>query len=284
MALHNKNTGVSDSPNQKSPIILLHGLGASRHDWDLLTPHLTNAGHPTYTLDLLGHGESAKPRDARRYHIEQIFADLHTWVEKQPIEAPAVLIGHSMGGFLSLLYTLRYPERVKGLTLVDPLYSPAQLPPLTGFLQRYPRLGAKAMEIAPEWLLHTFTGLDPATSKYFSREDRDRIVEDYKRASPNIMYLTNSFFDLGPHLSRIDVPVLVLWGASDRTLLPETFPQLISFFDKASGKAIPKAGHQPHLSHAEQVNPAIIQFIEALDHPALDTVQPRRNGAYAAIH
>lgn len=272
------------SLEEETPVILLHGLGASRHDWDLLIPQLTRTGHQTYALDLLGHGESAKPRDPNRYHIEQIFAHLVTWVEKQPIEAPAIFIGHSMGGFLSLLFALRYPERVKALTLVDPLYSPAQLSPFSILLQRYPQVGVKAMEIAPEWLIHTFTGLDPATSKFFSQKNRERIVEDYKRASPNILYLANSFFDLKPHLNRINVPALVLWGAGDRTLMPESFPQLVGLLENARGAAVAKAGHQPHLSHAEQVNASILQFLLALDDTTLELPRLNQTSANATIH
>jgi 2-succinyl-6-hydroxy-2,4-cyclohexadiene-1-carboxylate synthase len=268
----------------ENPVILLHGLGASRHDWDLLIPQIARTGRQTFALDLLGHGESAKPRDPNRYHIEQLFAHLYTWVEKQSIHAPAIFIGHSMGGFLSLLFALRYPERVKALTLVDPLYSPAQLSPITVLLQRYPQLGAKAMEFAPEWLIHTFTGLDPATSKYFSRKNRERIAEDYKRASPNILYLANSFFDLKPHLSRINVPALVLWGASDRTLMPESFPQLVGLLDNAYGTAVAKAGHQPHLSHAEQVNASIMQFLLTLDDPSSGLPWLDHTSPYTTIH
>jgi pimeloyl-ACP methyl ester carboxylesterase len=271
-------------PRSTEPILLIHGLGASRHDWDILAPQLEKLGHQTFTPDLLGHGESFKPRDPRRYNIEQIFAHLYNWVEQQPIESPAVFIGHSMGGFLSLLYAMRFPERVAGLVLVDPLYSPAQLPPLAGYLQRYPQLGAKAMEFAPEWLIHTVTGLDPATNKYFSRENREQIVEDYKRASPNIMYLTNTFYDLAPHVSSIDIPALILWGANDRTLLPETFPRLVSAIENGSGKAVPKAGHQPHLSHADQVNPSIIQFVETLENSPANPPLPGRAADDAVLH
>jgi pimeloyl-ACP methyl ester carboxylesterase len=265
----NNNGHFYEVTGQGQPVVLVHGLAASRRDWDFLVPDLIQAGYQCYRLDLLGHGASSKPRDVRRYTIEDLYAHMDAWLAWQDLRQPAIFIGHSMGGFLSLLYALRNPGRVESLTLVDPLFSPQQLPPMSGFLQRYPHVGAKAIQLAPEWLLHTMTGFDPATSKYFSAENRQQLVDDYKRASPNIMYLTSSFYDLSPHLAEIDHPSLVLWGLNDRTLLPESFPRLAGLLGQSWMRAIPQAGHQPHLSHPQEVNPAILNFLQAESAPRL---------------
>lgn len=262
MLKSNDNHSYYEVAGQGQPVVLVHGMAASRRDWDFLVPELVQAGYRTYRLDLLGHGASSKPRDVRRYTIEDLYAHLDAWLARQDITGPAVFVGHSMGGFLSLLYALRNPGRVKSLTLVDPLFSPRQLPPMSSLLQRYPHIGAKAMEIAPDWLLHTMTGFDPATSKFFSDENRQQLVDDYKRASPNIMYLTGSFYDLSPHLAAIDQPALVMWGLNDRTLTPESFPRLAQLLGAAQTRAIPQAGHQPHLSHPQEVNPVILSFLQ----------------------
>ena len=42
------------------PVVMVHGIAASLHDWDDLIPELTKNGHTSYALDLLGHGESPK--------------------------------------------------------------------------------------------------------------------------------------------------------------------------------------------------------------------------------
>ena len=51
-----------------SPVVLIHGVAASLHDWDDLTPDLAKNGYASYALDLLGHGDSPKP-DSRSYHV-----------------------------------------------------------------------------------------------------------------------------------------------------------------------------------------------------------------------
>jgi pimeloyl-ACP methyl ester carboxylesterase len=109
-----------------------------------LMPELVSAGYRCYAPDLLGHGESAKPDTSQQYHIEIFYNYLETWFDSQQIKQPAIFIGHSMGGYLSLLFSLRRPELVRGLVLVDPLFSPSQFPPLTGILKHRPEIGVKA--------------------------------------------------------------------------------------------------------------------------------------------
>ncbi|MBI3737910.1 MAG: alpha/beta fold hydrolase, partial [Chloroflexi bacterium] len=60
------------SKGKGSPVILIHGLAASLHDWDFLLPELDKAGYAGYALDLLGHGESPKP-DSREYEMDWLF-------------------------------------------------------------------------------------------------------------------------------------------------------------------------------------------------------------------
>lgn len=94
----NDNHSYYEVAGQGQPVVLVHGMAASRRDWDFLVPELVQAGYRTYRLDLLGHGASSKPRDARRYTIEDLYAHLDAWLAHQDINEPAVFIGHSMGG------------------------------------------------------------------------------------------------------------------------------------------------------------------------------------------
>src|SRR3972149_2005306 len=70
-----------------TPIILLHGIAASLHDWDELLPDLAAHDNEVYALDLLGHGASAKP-NSRTYHIDWVIAHFLDWMEKIGIPQP----------------------------------------------------------------------------------------------------------------------------------------------------------------------------------------------------
>src|SRR5215207_4983327 len=82
-----------------TPVILIHGIAASLHDWDDLIPELTQNGYAAYALDLLGHGESPKP-NSRAYHMDWMFEHFMNWMRSLRLTEPAILIGHSMGGHI----------------------------------------------------------------------------------------------------------------------------------------------------------------------------------------
>ncbi|GJQ34353.1 MAG: hypothetical protein JETCAE01_03630 [Anaerolineaceae bacterium] len=95
------------------PVILIHGLAASLHDWDDLLPELERAGYAGYALDLLGHGESEKPVRTRDYSVENAYADFAEWLDLLDFRDPLILIGHSLGAGISMMYAQRNPERVR---------------------------------------------------------------------------------------------------------------------------------------------------------------------------
>jgi len=61
-----------------TPVIMIHGIAASLHDWDDLIPELASNGHACYALDLLGHGDSPK-LDERAYQMDWIFEHFFNW-------------------------------------------------------------------------------------------------------------------------------------------------------------------------------------------------------------
>jgi pimeloyl-ACP methyl ester carboxylesterase len=253
------------------PVLLIHGMAASLYDWEKLIPALAISGYRAYALDLLGHGESVKPEDVGQYRIEALFAYLKEWIDKLDLETPPVLVGHSLGGYLSLVYAQSHPDKVRGLVLIDPLYSDSQLSPFMRLIRRRPALGVKAWRAIPDWVIHTVMGWEPATAFHFTPESRQQIVDDYKRAAPQILYITQFIPDLTPILPDINTPALILWGEKDLTLKPASFPRLAEALPNATSQSIQGCGHQPHIGKPEKVNQLVISFInrQAVDsHPA----------------
>jgi len=115
----NENTNANINEN-KHPLLLVHGLCASVGLWALNIDALA-AERSVYAIDLLGFGRSSRPKfssdplEAESQHVEAIEA----WRKKMDIEK-FVLLGHSMGGFISASYAIKYPERVSHLVLADP--------------------------------------------------------------------------------------------------------------------------------------------------------------------
>ena len=99
-----------------TPMILIHGFGNEAHIWDDFAP--TVSGHyRVLALDLRGHGESAWDPESR-YDYENHIADLDAVVAALGIER-MVLVAHSLGGRVSMLYAGIHPEKLAGLVIVD---------------------------------------------------------------------------------------------------------------------------------------------------------------------
>ena len=97
------------------PIIFVHGIGASRHAWDAIIPHLRER-YTCISYDLRGHGVSPAPPPP--YTLDQMVADLNRLQTKLNIER-AHVIGHSLGGMIGPAYARRWPERVHTLGLLS---------------------------------------------------------------------------------------------------------------------------------------------------------------------
>jgi pimeloyl-ACP methyl ester carboxylesterase len=264
---HNSETIHYVVRGQGPPVILLHGVAASLYDWEAMIPNLASAGFRVYAIDLPGHGESYKPDNPQDYRAQEVFDAIQDWIAEQALHEPLTLVGHSLGGYFSLLYALRRPEQVGSLVLIDPFYSPKQLSPLLRRLNRRPDWSEKALRVTPEWLVNMLLGLDPTSRTHFSEEARQQIAADYKRASPHIMYTPGSIEDLTPDLRAIFQATLIIWGANDLTLDPRTFSDLVAAMPNASGYALPESGHQPHIGKPEQVNRLILEF---MNHAEMD--------------
>src|ERR1700737_3582117 len=97
------------------PIVLVHGLGGSHVNWIAVAPRLAAQGR-VYALDLIGHGRTRSlGRSARVGANRRLLGRFLDQVAREP----AVLMGNSMGGYLSLAEAAAEPEKVASLVLVN---------------------------------------------------------------------------------------------------------------------------------------------------------------------
>lgn len=134
--------GPDDGPR----VVLVHGLGGSHLNWVLLAPLLTDRAR-VVAVDLAGHGLT---HPEGRQTTVQANARLLGRFLAEVIGEPAVLVGNSMGGMISLLHTAEDPALVTGLVLVDPalpmvLGRPDPLTLGTFFAYSVPGLGERVM-------------------------------------------------------------------------------------------------------------------------------------------
>jgi len=247
-----------------APVVLVHGLGSSLHEWDPVIPALVEAGCRAYACDLPGHGDSPKPGDPGQYQIPAVVDRLVSWIDGLSLEEPFILAGHSLGGYLSLKFALQVPSRLRGILLIDPLYSPEQIPGLVRLLPRLLEAGEKVIQTVPDDLLLALMKLHITPSSRLPLAVREQEAADIKRASPWIMRMLESVYTLQPELEQVELPALVIWGDQDLSLSPKSFPPLIARLPKAQGCRMAGCGHHPHLERPEEVNAAIKTFLAEL--------------------
>ena len=252
-----------------TPVVLIHGIAASLHDWDDLIPELTKNGHASYALDLLGHGESPK-LDSHVYQMEWLYEHFSKWIRSLHLTEPAIIIGHSLGGHIALEYARHDSVWTRGLVLVNPFYARSQL---NTFLRRpYSKRNLRGLIAGktPEWLYRAFVDIGsvamrPDNGALHSLPERIRAQTalDYKRTAPGIYNVPNTIEDLTDHVASISIPTLVVWGERDQTLATSSFQKLVDAMPRATGKSF-RAGHVPHQSNAQEFNRVVMEFIKGL--------------------
>lgn len=115
-ALHGEVAG------EGPPIVLCHGITATRRYVHHGSRALERAGHEVIAYDARGHGESDPALPGEGYGYPWLLADLERMVAARVGEGRFVLAGHSMGAHTAVAYALAYPERLAGLVVIGPVY------------------------------------------------------------------------------------------------------------------------------------------------------------------
>jgi pimeloyl-ACP methyl ester carboxylesterase len=120
-----------EAAGEGAPIVLCHGITATRRYVHHGSRALERAGHRVVSYDARGHGESDPAPPGEGYGYPWLLADLEWVIAAQVGEGRFVLAGHSMGAHTAVAYALRHPDRLTGLVVIGPVYlgeiSPASL-------------------------------------------------------------------------------------------------------------------------------------------------------------
>jgi pimeloyl-ACP methyl ester carboxylesterase len=120
-----------EAAGEGTPIVLCHGITASRRYVHHGSRALERAGHRVIAYDARGHGESDPAPAGEGYGYPRLVADLERVVAAEVGEGAFLLAGHSMGAHTAVAFALRHPDRLTGLVAIGPVYlgdiSPASL-------------------------------------------------------------------------------------------------------------------------------------------------------------
>jgi 3-oxoadipate enol-lactonase len=114
-------TLAGEAAGEGPPVVLLHGLSATRRNVVQGSRHLVRRGYRLIGYDARGHGAS---EPAPRYEYSDLVGDLEAVLARLDLER-AALVGSSMGATTAMAFALRHPERVPALVQITPAYTGA---------------------------------------------------------------------------------------------------------------------------------------------------------------
>jgi pimeloyl-ACP methyl ester carboxylesterase len=118
-------TLAGEEAGEGTPVVLLHGLTATRRYVVMGSRALERSGHRVVAYDARGHGASTGPDDPDAYDYDDLVEDLRAVLDDRGIDR-AVLVGASMGAHTAVRMALDHPERVAGLVIATPAFDPEE--------------------------------------------------------------------------------------------------------------------------------------------------------------
>lgn len=252
-------------PDTGRVVVLVHGFSVPMYIWDSTFMALSAAGYRTVRYDVFGRGWSDRPDGA--YDGPMFDRQLDELLDSLHVTGPVDLMGLSYGGFVTGHYTAGHRERVRTLTLVDPVATSSPMPsiittPLLGtWLWQVTRVPGMADNQASDFLHpQDFPG-------WADRYRPQMRFKGFGRALlRSAVTASNTNFDsLYASVARTGVPVLLIWGRQDQTVTFEKSEVLRRAIPALDFFPVDSAGHLPHLEQTAMVNARLFDFLAA--HP-----------------
>jgi len=268
------------------PLLLLHGITSSSQTWAKVLPALAEH-HTVIAPDLLGHGESAKPRGdyslgAYASGVRDLMAALG--------HDRATVVGHSLGGGIAMQMAYQFPERIERLVLVGsgglghqvtPMLRAVALPGselVLPLLASLPLLNAgaavgrwlagKGLRVGSD-LAEMAVGLsalhDMEARRAFVHTARSVIdIRGQKVSATDKLYLAEA------------VPTLLMWGEQDPIIPARHGVRAHELMPGSQLELFPHAGHFPHHDDPAAFASVVVNFVQGTEPSARDDDRLRR--------
>ncbi len=262
-------------------VVLIHGITGRSDQWEPAIEHLA-AEHHVLAPDLLGHGESAKPRGD--YSLGAFASAVRDTIVALGHER-ATIVGHSLGGGIAMQFSYQFPERCERLVLVS-----------SGGLGRdvHPLLRASTLpgsEWVMPWLMHPkVLGAGEAAARLlgFLRLQAGTDLAEVARgfASLGDAEARSAFIQTmravldpgGQRVSALDrlylaeaLPTLLIWGAADPVIPVEHGRAAHEAMPGSRLELLEGVGHFPQLERPYHFAQLLSEFIAETEPAVLDT-------------
>jgi len=231
-------------------LVLLHGAGDQAGTWNKVVPELKR--HFQLVIpDLAGHGESDPVAGA--LSLGTLLTALEQALDRTPWrDAPMVFAGNSLGAWMAMLYAQKYPHRVTRVILIDggPIRNVSEI----GLMPKDREEARRTLDAV----------LDPSTPR-----SPNFVLDDLVRISPTgpiSRLLAAGVEDMSKYLledkmATFQLPVDLIWGASDRLVPLDYAKKLQSQLPHCTLTVIERCGHAPQLERPRELTRALLQIL-----------------------
>lgn len=261
--LHDRRIAYTEHLGTGPVYLLVHGIGGNQTDWARVTERLVETGQHVITVDLPGHGLSAKDRgDYSLGAMASVLRDLLDYLGHRQ----AILVGHSLGGGVAMQFTYQFPERCNGLVLV-----------CSGGLGTETPKWLRAATLPGSRIVFAAIGSEKTTnSLLWGCRQLARVGIEPQLVNPQMVEKLSEFGDsdtreaflatlrsvvdvsgqrvtaLGKLASMEDLPVLLIWGARDPVIPLHHGERAAEAIPNSELVVFPRIGHEPHVEDPER--------------------------------
>jgi esterase len=241
------------------PLFILHGLFGSADNWQTIGKQLAEY-FTVYFIDQRNHGQSPHSNE---WNYEVMSEDLKELMQDEELDK-IMLLGHSMGGKTAMYFTVKHPDKVEKLVVVD--------------------IGPKKYPITNEFVIDAIDRFDPKMVK--SRKEADELmtpfIEDFGTRQ---FLLKNLYWNENNQLAwkfnyevikqniknvsevtpmpaaPLDMPVLFIKGEKSDYIFSSDIKLINSMFSNAKLITIPGAGHWVHADKPQEFFKIVSEFL-----------------------
>jgi pimeloyl-ACP methyl ester carboxylesterase len=258
-------------------VVLVHGIMDAAGTWDLVAPALAAQGLRVLAPDMRGFGEGPRVPKGGYYHFVDYVFDLADLVEALSPGEPIALVGHSMGGTISTLFSGTFPERVARLAIIEgvgPPDNPFEVGPvrMRGWIDQVRasrargsgkptfskddalrRMAANHPHVAPEVLAHRLPHLAEDVGEGRVAWSFDAL----HRTTAPVPFFSKLFVEFA---KKVTCPVLFVSGGPRGYHPPDESERLAAFADLERAE-LPNAGHMVHWTEPDALAALLVEHL-----------------------
>ena len=280
------STGIEiavDDMGTGPAVLMIHGWPETKYSWRHQVPALAAAGYRALAMDCRGYGGSSKPTDVGSYALTEVVGDLIELLDVEKIDNP-VLVGHDWGSIVMWTAAVLHPDRFQALVSLNV--------PYRGWCVGFPRIDFIREHLADRfgYVLY-FQDEGPAEANFaadpdqFLRRVYSSIAKDPDFMAPEDIAVYRESFVAGGmsgplnyyrniddnhdtlaefENASIGLPTLALVADSDPVLPSILIDGMERWVPNVSVVRVSESGHWTQQEQPEQVNAALINFLDGL--------------------